>query len=111
MVRRSTHFARILLGLCLFMIYSPLSLSAQQKPKSSPPASVTVAEVKTGMVAPQSEFIATIFYQEISETASEISGLASDVRFEEGLRVKKGQILVKLGADILRKQLQAANDG
>lgn len=108
MVRRSTHFARILLGLCLFMIYSPLSLSAQQKPKSSPPASVTAAEVRTGMVAPQSEFIATIFYQEISETASEISGLASDVRFEEGLRVKKGQILVTLGSDILRKQLQAA---
>ena len=60
------------------------------------------------MVAPQSEFIATIFYQEISETASETSGLATDVSFEEGLRVKKGQILVTLGSDILRKRLKAA---
>ena len=90
------------------MTYSPPLLSAQQKPKGPPPASVTVTEVKTGMVAPKSEFIATIFYQEISETASEISGLASDVRIEEGLRVKKGQILVTLGSDILRKKLQAA---
>jgi len=83
-------------------------LSAQQKPKGRPPAAVSVAEVKTGMIAPQNEFIATIFYQEISETASEISGLASDVRFEEGLRVKKGQILVKLGSEILRKSFQVA---
>ena len=108
MVSKPIHFALILLGLCLFMTYSPPLLSAQQKPKGPPPASVTVTEVKTGMVAPQSEFIATIFYQEISETASEISGLASDVRIEEGLRVKKGQILVTLGSDILRKEFQAA---
>ena len=108
LVSKPIHFALILLGLCLFMTYSPPLLSAQQKPKGPPPASVSVTEVKTGMVAPQSEFIATIFYQEISETASEISGLASDVRIEEGLRVKKGQILVTLGSEILRKKLQVA---
>jgi len=108
LVSRSIHFALILFGLCFFMAYSPPRLSAQQKPPGRPPAAVSVAEVKTGLVAPQSEYIATIFYQEISETASEISGLASDVRFEEGLRVKKGQILVTLGSEILRKRLQAA---
>jgi len=108
LVSKSIHFALILLGLGVFMTYSPPLLSAQEKPKGPPPANVSVAEVKTGMVAPQSEFIATIFYQEISETASEISGLASDVRIEEGLRVKKGQILVTLGSDILRKRFQAA---
>jgi RND family efflux transporter MFP subunit len=90
------------------MTYAPPPLSAQQKAKTPPPARVSVAEVKPGSVAPQSEFIATIFYQEISETASEISGLASDIRFEEGLRVKKGQILVTLGSEILRKRFQAA---
>jgi membrane fusion protein (multidrug efflux system) len=90
------------------MTYAPPPLSAQQKAKGRPPAAVSVAEVKTGSIAPQSEFIATIFYQEISETASEISGLASDIRFEEGLRVKKGQILVTLGSEILRKRFQAA---
>jgi RND family efflux transporter MFP subunit len=48
-----------------------------------------------------------VFYQEVSDVASEIDGLAEAVRFEEGQRVKKGQLLVKLGSDILRKNLQA----
>jgi len=108
LVSRSIHLALTVVGLCLFMTYAPPPLSAQQKAKTPPPARVSVAEVKPGSVAPQSEFIATIFYQEISETASEISGLASDIRFEEGLRVKKGQILVTLGSEILRKRFQAA---
>jgi RND family efflux transporter MFP subunit len=73
-----------------------------------PPASVSVAKVIRGRIAPQSEFIATIFYQEISDTASEMSGLVGRVHFEEGQRVKKNQILVELGSEILRKRLQAA---
>ena len=72
-----------------------------------PPASVSVAKVKRGRIAPQNEFIATIFYQEISETASEISGLVGMAYFEEGQRIKKNQILVELGSEILRKRLQA----
>ena len=108
MIRKLIHFVILLIGLSFVMAHSTPPAGAQEKPKGPPPASVTVAQVKTGMVAPQSEFIATIFYQEISETAAETSGLATDVRFEEGLRVKKGQILVALGADILRKRLKAA---
>ena len=102
------RYTAILLILCFCVIFSPPLIWGQQKAKGPPPASVSVVEVKSGMVAPQSEFIATIFYQEISETASETSGLALDVRFEEGQRVKKGQVLVELGSEILRKRLQAA---
>ena len=108
MIRKSIHLVILLAGFCFLIAYPTAPLLGQDKPKGPPPARVTVAQVKTGMVAPQSEFIATIFYQEISETASETSGLATDVRFEEGLRVTKGQILVTLGSDILRKRLKAA---
>lgn len=108
MSSRSIHFLISSFTLFFLLALLPAPLLGQDKPKGPPPASVTVAQVKTGMVAPQSEFIATIFYQEISETAAETSGLATDVRFEEGSRVKKGQILVALGADILRKRLKAA---
>jgi len=108
MVNRSIQFVTILFGLCFFLAYSPPRLWGQQEAKGPPPASVSVVKVKSGTVAPQSEFIATIFYQEISETASETSGLALDVRFEDGQRVKKGQILVELGSEILRKKFQAA---
>jgi RND family efflux transporter MFP subunit len=60
------------------------------------------------MVAPQAEFIATVFYQEISDTAAEMSGLVEAVRFEEGQRVQEQQILVELGSELLQKRLQAA---
>jgi len=63
--------------------------------------------VKSGIVAPQAEFIATVFFQEISDTAAEISGLAEVVRFEEGQRVTEKQILVELGSELLQKRLQA----
>jgi RND family efflux transporter MFP subunit len=82
-------------------------LWGQQKSKEMPPARVSVVKVTSGQVAPQNEFIATIFYQEISDTAAEISGLVGVVHFEEGQRVKKKQILVELGSDILRKRIQA----
>jgi membrane fusion protein (multidrug efflux system) len=108
MLIRSIHFIIILIAFNFFMALAPSPLRGQQKAKGPPPASVSVAEVKNGRIAPRSEFIATVFYQEISETASETSGLATDVRFEEGRRVKKGQILVALRSDILRKRLLVA---
>jgi len=108
LIRRPIHFVIILFGLCFFLAYSSPRLWGQQEAQGPPPARVSVAEVKTGKVVPQGEFIATIFYQEISETASETSGLVADVRFEEGQRVKKGEILLSLGSEILRKRLQAA---
>ncbi len=84
------------------------SLQGQQKTRQMPPAVVAVAAVTTGMLAPVSEFIATVFYREISDTAAEVAGLAETVEFEEGQRVKKGQVLVKLSSDLLRKRLLAA---
>jgi RND family efflux transporter MFP subunit len=80
----------------------------QQKKPGPPPANVTVAQVENGRVAPQAEFIATIFYQEISDTAAEMSGLVEAVRFEEGQRVQRDQILVELGSELLMTQRQAA---
>ena len=102
------HFFRIkLLAMLVCLFFLPSDLLAQQKTRQPPPASVSLVKVITGKVAPQSEFIATIFFQEISDTASEISGLAEVVRFEEGQQVKKKQVLVELGSEILRKRLQA----
>jgi RND family efflux transporter MFP subunit len=69
---------------------------------------VTVARVESGKIAPQAEFIATVFYQEISDTAAEISGLVETVRFEEGQRVQEKQILVELDSELLHKRRQAA---
>ena len=92
-------------GLVLSSLFSPLW--GQEKPKGPPPANVTVSVVKSGRVAPQTEFIGTIYYQEVSDVASELSGLVEVVRFEEGQRIKKGQVLIELGSDLLKKRLLA----
>jgi RND family efflux transporter MFP subunit len=108
MAGRSHPYGIILLVLLVYPILFPSCLWGRQKSREMPPASVSVAKVIRGRIAPRNEFIATIFYQEISDTASEISGLVGRVHFEEGQRVKKNQILVELGSEILRKRLQAA---
>ncbi len=79
-----------------------------EKAGSMPPAKVVVAEVKTGMIAPESEFIGTVYYQEVSDVASEVEGLVIAVNFEDGQRVDKGAMLVSLGSDLLQKSLKAA---
>lgn len=107
MAGRSYPYGIILLALLVYPTFFPSDLWGQQKSKERPPASVSVAKVTSGQVAPQNEFIATIFYQEISDTASEVSGLVGVVHFEEGQRVKKKQVLVELGSEILRKRIQA----
>jgi RND family efflux transporter MFP subunit len=72
-----------------------------------PPARVVVGEVGVGMVAPEAEFIGTVYYQEVSDLASEVSGRVEVVNFEEGQKVKEGEILVKINPDILKKTLEA----
>ncbi len=108
MVSRFNPSGITLLILLVFFLSLPSCLWGQQKQQGPPPAIVTVAEVKNGMIAPQAEFIATVFYQEISDTAAEMSGLVEAVRFEEGQRVQEKQILVELGSELLHKRLQAA---
>ena len=108
MTSRLQPYGIFLLALLLYPIIFPSCLWGQQKSQEMPPARVSVAKVMRGQIAPRNEFIATIFYQEISDTASEISGLVRMVHFEEGQRVKQNQILVELGSEILRKRLQAS---
>ena len=103
---RSIRFL-FLVGLVIGFFFSPLW--GQEKPKGPSPANVSVSAVKTGMVAPQAEFIGTVFYEEVSDVASELSGLVEEVRFEEGQRIKKSQVLIKLGSDILNKRLLATS--
>ena len=105
---RSHQFATLKIIAAIYFLVLPACLWAEQKQPGPPPANVTVAKIESGMVAPQAEFIATVFYQEISDTAAEISGLVETVSFEEGQRVEENQILVELDSELLRKRRQAA---
>ena len=94
----------------LILLISYADLFAQEeKQKGMPPAIVVVAQVGSGMIAPYSEFVGTVYYKEVSEVAAEVSGKVEEVSFEAGQRVgKKGTILVKLSSDLLLKSLEAA---
>jgi RND family efflux transporter MFP subunit len=83
-------------------------VDAQEKNKQGmPPAHVVVSEVTSNMISPTNDFIGTVYYQEVSDVAAEVEGLVERVKFEEGKRVKKGEMLVKLSSDLLEKTLQS----
>ena len=91
------------------MLLRPLYLEAQEKqPPGMPPARVVVSGVFSGFIAPENEYIGTVYYQEVSDVAAEVSGLSEEVRFEEGQRVKKGDVLVVISSDLLDKTIRSA---
>jgi RND family efflux transporter MFP subunit len=96
-----------LLFLVFIVLFSASDLFAQgTKPGMPPPAAVVVSEVRTGFVAPEAEFVGTVFYLEVSDVAAEVNGRVEVVSFEEGHRIKTGHVLVRLNADLLEKNLK-----
>jgi membrane fusion protein (multidrug efflux system) len=82
------------------------TLVAQEKGSAGrPPAKVEVKRIESGTVAPRAEFVGTVYYSDISDVSAEVSGKVENVLFEEGQRVKKGQVLVRISADILEKNI------
>lgn len=97
----------IVLWTVLVSVMSFPVAAQEKKGGGMPPAKVVVATMKSGTVAPESEFIGTIYYSEVSEIAAEVSGKVEKVSFEEGFRVKKNADLVRLSSDILEKTLES----
>ncbi len=96
--------ATAFLALVLLLACSPAGAEDPGK-EGPPPALVTVSEIREGTIAPQAEFVGSVFYPEVSDVSSEVSGGIVEVRIEEGRRVRKGDVLVRLDAEILEKTL------
>ena len=116
----------IILSLLLFAV--PVSADDAKKPKplepvgasakkaatkaspakgGMPPAIVVLGDVKKGEIAPESEFIGTVYFQEVSEVAAEVRGKVLEVLFEEGQKVKEYDALVRLDSDLLEKAMES----
>jgi len=91
----------------LFFLSFSSSYAQEDKEKGMPPAQVVVSEMILGMIAPEVEFIGTIFYQEVSDVAAEVKGKVEEVLFEEGERIKKGKPLVRLDSALLKKTIES----
>jgi membrane fusion protein (multidrug efflux system) len=98
---------RIIINIVL-LVCLLFNLNAQEAQRMAlPPAPVVVGEVSKGMIAPEAEFIGTVFYNEVSEVAAEVSGRVDKVYFQEGQKVKKGEELVSLDTELLEKTLKS----
>ncbi|MFH1625807.1 MAG: efflux RND transporter periplasmic adaptor subunit [Pseudomonadota bacterium] len=100
-------FTTTLVFLVLIGTLSPVSTAQNEEKKQMPPASVVVSKVTRGEIAPEQEFIGSVYYVEVSDLSVEVSGLVEIVNFEEGHRTKKGDVLVRLDTNLLEKKLQA----
>ncbi len=96
----------ILAAVWLALMGGLTALRAQPAPLDRP-AQVVVAEVLSGLVSPEAEFVGTIFYTEVSQVAAEVGGKVERIAIEDGVVVKKGQALAVVNADLLKRTIEA----
>jgi multidrug efflux pump subunit AcrA (membrane-fusion protein) len=98
-----------ILSLFVTALASPAAGDEQKPPekKGPPPAIVAVEDAVMGLAEPMNEFIGTVFYSHVSDIASEVAGKVAGVGYDEGEKVRKGQILVRLGNEILQTRVDA----
>jgi RND family efflux transporter MFP subunit len=94
---------------CIFFLLGNIGFATAEekadkeaaKAQGPPPALVEVAQITQGEAEPMVEFVGTVYYSRKSNLAAEVEGVVDQVFFEEGYRVKKGDPLVSLEANIL----------
>jgi len=100
---------KIITALFIFILMFSFSVHAQEEEKGGmPPAIVVVSEVVSGIVAPQAEFVGTVFFSEISDVACEVDGKVESVGFEEGERMARDAELVRINSELLLSDLEKA---
>ncbi|WP_432737692.1 efflux RND transporter periplasmic adaptor subunit [Maridesulfovibrio sp. FT414] len=92
----------------VFLLIAVPVYAAENKAPQMPPANVVAAKSQAGQVAPQSNYIGTVYFSEVSDVASEVSGKIVRVEVEEGDIVKKGAVLIQLSSDLLNTEIRAA---
>jgi RND family efflux transporter MFP subunit len=104
---------RVLIGVAVFIASSglcfaqPPAKGGDGKPGGQPPALVEVDEITSGKVEPMTGYVGTVFYSRVSEVASEVEGRVRRSSLEEGQRVKKGRVLVRLSTDLINTSIKA----
>lgn len=107
-LKKATPLLLVLLLLCASPASSAGKQSAHGKKQGGPPPSkVLVSILQQGKISPESDFIGTIYFKEVSEVAAETDGRVRSVYFEEGRRVKKGQVLIAISPALLSKEIES----
>jgi len=109
LIGRESRFALYTLALCVLLTAGRTS-AADGPPKAftRPPTKVVTTQGASGILAPQGEFPGSVYFKAVSAVATEVRGKVLEVLFEVGEHVKKGQVLVRLDDELIRKDLGAA---
>ncbi|MBY0339150.1 MAG: efflux RND transporter periplasmic adaptor subunit [Acetobacteraceae bacterium] len=95
----------------------PLALVGLEKAQPVQPARggspggqvpVVVAAARSGEVVEQVESVGTVRAREAVTITTKVSGIVTTVRFQEGQRVREGDVLMELDAAALRAELDQA---
>ena len=94
-------------GLVIFFVFFTMAnlIEASQAPQAS---LVEVQTLKKQEINDLQEFVGTVNFDKKSKIASESSGVAKNINFEVGQKVKKDEILVQIDSDILDAQIKAS---
>lgn len=96
------------LGLLLLGLTACNEQQAAPPPKSRPPTPVRVATVLKQEIQQSVTLVGTVEPWKRSIVASEVPGLVDSFPVDEGMGVKRGQILAQLRTDTLKIRLDAA---
>jgi len=108
---RFCRFTVILLIACLVSQVNTGLCEEQKTPvkkSKRPPLLVTTVELEEGAIQAMSDFVGTTYFARISQVATDIEGLVTSIKFDEGDQVKKGDELVLLDAQLLEAEITAA---
>jgi RND family efflux transporter MFP subunit len=92
----------------VFVLVAVLLIATPSMAQERPPSPVVVDKVTSGDMAPQTEFIGTVYFTETSNVAAEVDGKVVALNVQEGQRVKRGASLVVLSSDILNSTIDNA---
>jgi membrane fusion protein (multidrug efflux system) len=82
--------------------------NAQQRGGAGGPIGVVVAPVRTATVVDRAESVGTVRARDAVTVTARVSGNVQNIRFQEGQRVREGEVLVELDAAALRAELDQA---
>lgn len=104
-----SHMLKRLLCITLLLVLPACGeQQAAPPPKGRPPSPVKVETVKTQDIQRSVSLVGTVEPWKRSTVASEIEGLVIQFLAEEGMRVKKGQVLARLRTDTQQILLDSA---
>lgn len=102
----SNKLERCRVRLFTVIVLSVMLGCSQVLAEGPPPANVVVSKVVQQELAESQEVIGVLYYERKSDVSTEVSGLVEEVAVDQGDKVKRGEVIVRLNTEILDKEIE-----